>query len=699
MSISFSALLRWGLALGLVFQLNPWAFGGAQAQPADPAFQVYTNPVTTGSNSASSISNESGPFYQAADDFFIPDTDEAWQVSQVNVIAKIFTSAPPPVTYTVRFYGNAGTLPGMLLAEEVVSATTVMVIPEPIAGLDADEYQIPINPITFAPGITVWVSVQAHITSTQGNWFWHIGAPQTGAPAAYINYTNIGCETWRPGSECGIGYSTSPDHRFSLHYEPVLLSDYACRVNWHGRVLLGQQADTLQTAVDSFPNQTLQVSGVCAGTQDLAGGRQALVITQPVTLEGGYDLRWQAQTAESIIDAQGLGRGVRVLAPASLSHIIVQNGVVSNSTNGAGLASEAPITLTEVSVLSSTTNNRGGGLALITGTVTGGRIAFNTANFEGGGLVIQSRGLVSGTVIEHNQSTLDVGGGVYINADASATFTHTLVRHNQALLNGGGFYALGALTLQGGTLEANQAGGTSLRAPQGGTPGQGGAVFANAPVWATGTTFRNNQSGFGGGAVYMLNHHAHFVNTWFIGNSAAQEGGGLRLESGAAWFTNTVLARNTAPFGAAVHTLGADPSLSLVHITLANPNATTLTALQLNGPTVITNSIFSNFAVGAYAESGETREDFNVFHLVGTAITGSAVITGANSLVGNPLFAAPGLDNYGILSGSVAIDAGTPLGVLSDILGTARTLPPDIGAYELQPDIIIHRLYLPLVQR
>ncbi len=700
MRSSFTLVVRCVLSLTLALAaLAPGQPPPTQANPTGgPTYQVYVNPILSGDDSTSSITNENGVVYQAADDFFIPDTDEAWEIHQVRAMGKTNISNPPPVTYTVRFYADQSLLPGKLLAEEVVPATAVTVIAEPITGVSADEYQIPINPITFAPGITVWVSVQAHLTSTLGNWFWSIGVPQTGAPAAYINNTVLGCDTWQTGTECGFGYDANPDHRFSLAYLPVLLSDYACRVNWHGRVLLGHQADVLQTAVDTFPNERLKVSGTCAGTQDVAGGRQVLVITQPVTLEGGYDLRWQAQNTPTFIDAQSTGRGMRVLAPASLSHLIVQNGVVSDVTNGAGVLSEAPITLTEVSVLSSTTNYRGGGLALITGTVTGGRIASNTANAEGGGLAIQGHVVVSGTVIEHNVST-DVAGGVFINTTASAVFTNTQVRHNQAAIYGGGFYVRGPLTMHGGTLEANQVSNINRYWPQGVTSEQGGGIFTEAPLWVSGTTFYNNQSGFGGGAVYVFNQPAHFINTLFIGNQANQEGGGLRLEDGAAWFTNTVLARNTAPLGAAAMTVGADSALWLAHVTVANPAPTTLTALHLNGSTAITNSIFSQFAVGALVESGTLSEDFNLFHAVGTPLTGTGLITGANRVLGLPNFANPSLDAYSILSGSAAIDAGQPLGVLTDIVGVTRTLPPDLGAYEFQPLVVLYRLFLPLVQR
>lgn len=663
MRSSFTLVMRCVLSLALALAaLAPGQPTPTQANPTGgPVYQVYVNPILSGDDSASSITNEDGVVYQAADDFFIPDTDEAWEIHQVRAMGKTNISNPPPVTYTVRFFADYSHLPGKLLAEEVVPATAVTVIAEPIAGVSADEYQIPINPITFAPGITVWVSVQAHLTSTLGNWFWSIGAPQTGAPAAYINNTVLGCDTWQTGTECGFGYDVSPDHRFSLAYLPVLLSDYACRVNWHGRVALGQQADTLQTAVDAFPNQHLKVSGTCAGTQNLLGQNQALVITQPVTLEGGYDLRWQAQNTPTFIDAQNTGRGVLVLAPASLSHIIVQNGVVTNFTAGGGLASQSPITLTEVTVLSSTSNTRGGGLAFITGTVIGGRIAHNTANFEGGGAVVLGSGTFSGTVFEHNVSTTDVGGALFVDVEASTTLINPVVHHNRAGLSGGGLFTLGTVTMLGGDIHGNQ-------------------------------------SAFGG-AWAMRETTAHVVNTRFISNTTTGEGGALYVETGTAWLTNTVLARNTAPAGAAIMTVGIDPALSLVHVTLANPAPTTLTALHLNGPTAITNSIFSHFAVGAQVEAGTLSENFNLFHAVSTPLTGTGIITGANRVLGLPNFANPALDAYGILSGSVAIDAGQPLGVLTDITGMVRTLPPDLGAYEFQPLVVLFRLFLPLVQR
>jgi len=53
-----------------------------------------------------------------------------------------------------------------------------------------------------------------------------------------------------------------------------------------------------------------------------------------------------------------------------------------------------------------------------------------------------------------------------------------------------------------------------------------------------------------------------------------------------------------------------------------------------------------------------------------------------NILNQNPLFIDPEQFNYRLESSSPAIDAGLPIGILSDLEGNTRDSLPDIGAYE-----------------
>ena len=50
----------------------------------------------------------------------------------------------------------------------------------------------------------------------------------------------------------------------------------------------------------------------------------------------------------------------------------------------------------------------------------------------------------------------------------------------------------------------------------------------------------------------------------------------------------------------------------------------------------------------------------------------------------DPLFIDPELFNYQLDSLSPAITKGASLGIVIDLLGNARSIPPDIGAYEKQ---------------
>jgi hypothetical protein len=72
-------------------------------------------------------------------------------------------------------------------------------------------------------------------------------------------------------------------------------------------------------------------------------------------------------------------------------------------------------------------------------------------------------------------------------------------------------------------------------------------------------------------------------------------------------------------------------------------------------------------------------------------------IGGTHDVFGNPNFVDPASDQYHILPGSAALDAGVNAGVLVDFDGQPRPMNAgfDIGYDEL----LIQNLYLPIIVR
>jgi hypothetical protein len=104
------------------------------------------------------------------------------------------------------------------------------------------------------------------------------------------------------------------------------------------------------------------------------------------------------------------------------------------------------------------------------------------------------------------------------------------------------------------------------------------------------------------------------------------------------------------------------------------------------------NNIFSNNTVGFYVQKGSAppTESYNLFHgntndnNIWRNGTGNQVLSGTDK-TGNPSFFDRSSRDYRITSSSAARDAGTFVGVTSDILGNPipHGIETDIGAYEI----------------
>jgi predicted outer membrane repeat protein len=380
----------------------------------------------------------------------------------------------------------------------------------------------------------------------------------------------------------------------------------------------------------------------------------------------------------------GYAAGAAVLSDGRFEHN------ASSLNNGGGLATASTLTLANPQFINNTAQSYGGG-AYASGAVTlnGGLFQNNrTYQFAGGGLATQDTLTLTGTQFIGNAAAYE-GGGAYVAG--AATLNDGLFRDNRTLSgdhSGGGLYTGDTLALTGTQFLSN----TSIW--------NGGGAFAVGAATLSGGRFENNSANRAGGGLYANNTLA-LTNMQFINNTAVISGGGLMLESGNGQLANTLFARNTAgSAGAAMYLFdptGAGGNARLIHATIANPTVGTGSAIYVGQGTVgLTNTIIANYAAGLEVAGGAAAtSDYNLFfNAPGSIVAGSHSITGAD-----PLFFNPADNDYHLMAGSPAIDAGTDAGVTTDLEGQLRDAVPNIGAYETASGAPVKLVYLPLLMK
>jgi predicted outer membrane repeat protein len=272
--------------------------------------------------------------------------------------------------------------------------------------------------------------------------------------------------------------------------------------------------------------------------------------------------------------------------PVTLTALVLQHGAASGG-GGAVLADAAsPLRLNQVDVLSSTATTLGGGLyAIAAVTLNGGRFQGNSC-----------------------PSVDCYGGG--LRTDSTLTLTDTQFISNSSYWDGGGAYAVGAVTLNGGRFQSNSCTNDGC---------YGAALTADTTVALTGTQFLTNTSRFNGGAVYAggstltnalflgnrctqdgCDGGAYYVweptvitGTDFISNSSRYHGGGLDSQE-AITITGGSFQRNLCNYldcyGGGVHTTGALVVTGTQFI--SNTSEEDGGGAHADGPMVVTNALF-----------------------------------------------------------------------------------------------------------
>jgi len=385
------------------------------------------------------------------------------------------------------------------------------------------------------------------------------------------------------------------------------------------------------------------------------GGGGAYLQGGVATLNGGV---FQANRATNL--SVGNAGGLYAASLSMTGTLLISN---TAAQKGGGVYAEGPATLrgaqfTGNQAQDAAAGNGGGLYANAALTATGTQFENNIAGYGGGGAFVAGPASVVGSDFRVNSAQF--GGGARFNGNAIVTGTS--FSRNTATYTGGGVWFSGDATVNEVTFSGNAATNYS----------GGGALFASGIVMS-GTLFAGNTAVYGGGSYF--NGNANVMNTVYRGNTS-EYGGGAHF-SGATPKTliNILFARNQASNkGSAIYVEEA-AALSLIHATIVSPTLVSNQAIMVEGGVVfITNTIVASHTFGIKQTTGTVQEDYTYF-FGNTTNKAGAMSGGSHDIAtGAPGFIDPSVDNYHLLSGSGAINAGANAGVLSDVDGQVRPL-------------------------
>jgi hypothetical protein len=379
-------------------------------------------------------------------------------------------------------------------------------------------------------------------------------------------------------------------------------------------------------------------------------------------------------------------------------------------------------TISGLTITGGSTSGNGGGIEdLGTLTLSNCNVYGNAASY-GGALDDAGMANVTGSSLDNNhaQGSFFGGGGLSVEAGSTLIMTASTVSGNTGTF-GGGLDVRGSANLTGCAITANKSGGN------------GGAVRlkGNGATATLVDCSLSSNSGNSGGGLYNYDNVATLTNCNIIGNSAAGRGGGVdnHLYS-ATKLTGCTLSGNSARYGGGLYNLY---HASLTSCTISGNSAVlgggllNFGTIPMTACTVSGNSATNggggiyNYSNSSYKStmtltdtivagntSGGSPSDIGgddpgdvtgTFNLIGTGGSGGIVGGSTGNIVLSSLATlglAP-LGDYGgptltmpLLAGSAAIDKGTSAGLSTDQRGFPLDSPPDIGAFQVNPGLVVN---------
>jgi hypothetical protein len=415
-------------------------------------------------------------------------------------------------------------------------------------------------------------------------------------------------------------------------------------------------------------------------------------------------------------------------------HLLIENSQLLTNTayglHGGGIVNAGVMTITggtfsgNVHTGSTSFYNGGGAVAnLASGraTSTGTHFSHNTSSASGGAIYDSGVFILNAGVVVHN--TARFGGGVFKLENSSLMIADSVLSENQALAGGGlNFAGSGSVIITNSTIAGNVA-----------TDSGGGILSSVGGLYLADSVIRENEAAAGGGLA-LGDTTIHLNRSLVTGNTASQDGGGIRalvgtyllltdstvsnntavsnagggvnLFAGTTLYAhNSTVSGNSAATGGGVHT-GSSSETYLWNVTVAENGATTggglftasgVTTVLTN--TLVVSSLFGGDCAGpgALVAQNSLASDATCALSPGNQNSTDPLLTALGDFGGPTPVHLPKL-------GSPAID-----GVVgSNAPATDQRSEPrpqgggyDIGAVERQPDDteLVFGLFLPLVAK
>ena len=376
------------------------------------------------------------------------------------------------------------------------------------------------------------------------------------------------------------------------------------------------------------PGGTVKLAGTCEGAIFEAGDTQVGVITQTMTLTGGYTpTNWLASypiTQPTVLDALFQGRVLSIITAATIAHLVVQNG---SAMNAGGVYAASALTVTGGVFRQNGAFFGSGGGALVLGpaSVTGAVFQGNFATNDGGGLFVSSTLALSGTQFLSNSALGFYGGGATTGGGGVFVLGSAVV--TGAVFHSGYSASFGGGLLVGSTLEL-----TGTRFLSNTAQIDGGGAFAAGTVVVTGSVFEANQALAGNGGALYVSSTLTLVDARFFSNTAVLGGGGAFV-AGAVVVTGSVFEVNYGSVGGGLYGLSALVltgthflSNTAVSVVLGGGGAFVAGAVVVTGSVFEANQALAGNGGALYVSSTLTLVDARFF-------SNTAILDGGGAFV------------------------------------------------------------------